>query len=249
MVGALTTGRVSLTSGPLVSAWANLICGLTGALFVACTAYLAATFLAVEATHRGQESLAEYFIRRAIVSGVGTGLLAAAAMLDLHYQVPALSERLLHGRATPFVVVSALAGLTVLALLRLRAVAFARPVAALAVTAVIWGWAAAEYPYLLPGSITVAASAAPYGTQVAELIVCTAIAVLVAPSFLLLFSLASRGLLVGQQPQPAHAPGRESSGVGGGEAAAGTPNRPPLPAAAAVVALVVLRLFRGQAQS
>jgi cytochrome d ubiquinol oxidase subunit II len=92
-------------------------------------------------------------------------------------------------------VVSVLAGLAVLVALRLDVVRPVRPLAALAVAAVAWGWAIAQYPDVLPPRLTIAAAAAPAATEVTELIVVGIIVVLVVPSFAVLFRLAQSGRL------------------------------------------------------
>jgi hypothetical protein len=94
----------------------------------------------------------------------------------------------------------------------------ARPLAALAVTAVIWGWAVGQYPYVLPPRLTIAAAAAPRATLVTELIVVASIAVLVTPSFALLFRLAAAGRLGEGQKQ--------GEGEGDDVPAAKVPSRP-----------------------
>ena len=84
--------------------------------------------------------------------------------------------------------------------------ALARPLAALAVAAVAARLGElAQYPYLLPPGLTIAASAAPTGTEATELVVVFIIAVLVAPSFVLLFRLAQGGHL--RDPEAALAGG------------------------------------------
>jgi cytochrome d ubiquinol oxidase subunit II len=83
----------------------------------------------------------------------------------------------------------------VLILLVLDKTRLTRLLAALAVTAVIWGWALAQYPLLLPPHLTIHAAAAPAAAGVTELVVVAIIVVLVGPSFALLYSLAQRGTL------------------------------------------------------
>ncbi|MGH3852278.1 MAG: hypothetical protein ACRDR6_02025 [Pseudonocardiaceae bacterium] len=116
-------------------------------------------------------------------------------MVVLARTAPTLFTQLTTGRALPLVVISALAGVVVLILLRRGVTSSARVVAAVAVTTVVWGWALAQYPCLLPPALTVRASAAPSGALITELVVTGLIAVLVGPSFILLFTLAQRGHL------------------------------------------------------
>jgi cytochrome d ubiquinol oxidase subunit II len=89
-------------------------------------------------------------------------------------------------------IVSALAGLTSLLLIWLDHFEPARYTAAVAVAAIIAGWAAAQNPVFLPG-LTVTAAAAPRDTLIAVIVVVLAGAVLLFPSLGLLFRLALRG--------------------------------------------------------
>jgi len=178
-----------------VSSWVNPASLLTGVLFVATSAYLAAVFLAVDSERAGDPGLRGYFTRRALGAGVVTGLLAAATLAVLHTTAAGEFSALTTGRALPLLVISVLAGAAVLALLVVDRTRLIRPLAVLAVTAVVWGWAVAQYPDLLPPRLTIQAAAAPAGAQAAELVVVGIIVLLVVPSFVWLFSLAQRGTL------------------------------------------------------
>jgi cytochrome bd ubiquinol oxidase subunit II len=195
VVGAVVTGRVAGTSGNPVAAWTNLTSLLTGGLFVVVGAYLAAVYLAVDSERDGDPALRTYFVRRAVAAGVAAGVLAAITMAVLRTSARPLFTELVAGRSLPLVVISVVAGSAVLAALLLDITRLIRPLAALAVAAVIWGWAIGQYPYLLPPRLTIARAAAPRATLVTELVVVAIIAVLVAPSFALLFRLAQSGKL------------------------------------------------------
>jgi cytochrome d ubiquinol oxidase subunit II len=107
-----------------------------------------------------------------------------------------VGERLT-GAALPLLLVSLVAGAANLVLLRRRAFRLTRPLAAIAVGAVVWAWAVAQSPYLLPTSLTVSEAAAT-DTTLTWLTVITVVAlVLVGSSLALLFSLRSRSLLEG----------------------------------------------------
>jgi cytochrome d ubiquinol oxidase subunit II len=168
---------------------------LTGALFVATSAYLAAVYLAVDSERGGEPGLRGYFTRRALAAGAGAGLLAGVTLAVLHTAAPRVFSALLTGRALPLVLVSVVAGVAVLILLLLDQVRLARPLAVAAVAAVVCGWAVAQYPYLLPPHLTIHGAAGPAASGAAELVVVGIIAVLVGPSFALLFALAQRGAL------------------------------------------------------
>jgi cytochrome bd ubiquinol oxidase subunit II len=63
----------------------------------------------------------------------------------------------------------------------------------------VWGWGAAQYPALLPGtSLTLTTAAAPHSILITVVVIFITAAVLVGPSFLLLFSLHGRQLLEGE---------------------------------------------------
>jgi len=94
----------------------------------------------------------------------------------------------------PALIVSALAGAATLALVWGRRFEPARYTAALAVAAIVAGWALAQSPQLLPG-LTVKQAAAPHDTQVAVVVAILAGAALLGPSLVTLFRLALGGQL------------------------------------------------------
>jgi cytochrome bd ubiquinol oxidase subunit II len=195
VIGAIVTGRAAGRRGDPVSAWVTPTALLTGALFVVFSAYLAAVYLAADSERDGQLGLRRYFTRRAVAAAAGSGGLAAVTMAVLHSSAPGIFTTLTTGRSLPLVIVSVLAGGATLGALITGRARLARPLAALAVAAVICGWAIAQYPDLIPSHASIAATAAPTGTLVSELVVVAVIAVLVIPSVVLLFRLVQRGHL------------------------------------------------------
>jgi cytochrome d ubiquinol oxidase subunit II len=172
-----------------LSSWTGATSLLIGFLFVSACGYLAAVYLIGEAARRGQPALERYFTRRAQAAGVVTGALSLATLLELRSSNLPLVNRLT-GRALPFVIVAGLSGLAVLTLLTTGHRRGVRVLAALAVAAVVWGWGVAQYPALLPGtSITLSNAGAPHATLVAIVVLFSGVALLVGPSFLLLFVL------------------------------------------------------------
>jgi cytochrome d ubiquinol oxidase subunit II len=71
--------------------------------------------------------------------------------------------------------------------------------------AVIWGWAVAQHPYLLPPSLTVSDAAAPHETLIGLLIVFGVAVLVVLPSLGLLYTLVQRNL-VEETSQPSRRP-------------------------------------------
>lgn len=201
VVGAVVTGQVHGTTGDPVGSWTNLTSLLTGGLFVVTGAYLAAVYLAVDSERDGDAVLRRYFVRRAVAAGVVSGVLAGITMAVLRTTARPLFTELTSGRALPLVVISVVAGAAVLVALLFDVTRLVRP-AALAVAAVIWGWAIGQYPHLLPPRLTIAQAAAPPATLATELVVVGIIVLLVVPSFALLFRLAQSGRLAEAKDQP-----------------------------------------------
>jgi cytochrome bd ubiquinol oxidase subunit II len=195
VVGAVAAGNVPAEgNGDAFSSWIDLLPLLTGALFVATGAYLAAIFLVADSHHGGDEEMEGYFARRALAAGLVAGALAVAGIVALHADARYAYDRLVV-EGLPLVIVSVLCGFGVLALLLMRARRGLRPLAVGAVVAVIWGWAVAQFPYLLPTSLTISESAAPGPTLDAVMIVFVAAALIVLPSLGLLYWLSQRELL------------------------------------------------------
>jgi cytochrome d ubiquinol oxidase subunit II len=208
VIGGIAASRVPASTSPAgktpyggghasLAAWTSPTSILIGLLFVGACAYLAAVYLTGEAAKRGDERLRAYFTHRAQAAGVVTGALSLAALAALHGSNPDLFHHLT-GRALALVIVAAVTGLIVLALLTTDRLRGPRPLAALGVAAVIWGWGVAQYPALLPGTVaTLTNAGAPHTTQVAIVVVFAAAVVLVGPSFGLLFALHGRQVLTG----------------------------------------------------
>ena len=201
VVGAVATGQVPVhPAGNVLAAWTSPTAILTGFLFVAACAYVSAVFLVVEARQRGHQDLVRYFSLRATAAGVVTGALAGGTFAELSVSSTYVFDRLT-GIALPLVAISIAAGIAVLGMLWLRwyhAVGL-RVTAAIAVATVVWGWGLAQYPYLFPTSLPLAAGSAPTASLVALFVVAGLAALLVAPGFALLYYLQQRGMLAADE--------------------------------------------------
>jgi cytochrome d ubiquinol oxidase subunit II len=204
-VGAIAVGRVPVgnAAGNLVTSWLSPAPVLVGALAVVFSGYLAAVFLAADLVRYGENSLSAAFRRRAIVSGVLSGGLALAGLLVMRGS----GLNLTHGAALALVCVSGVAGLATLMLCWRSLFGLARLTAALAVGAVVVGWAAAQAPRFLPG-MTVTQAAAGRSTLVALVIAVACGSAILLPALVLLFSLLLRGRL--DTPE-SHAPDEASA--------------------------------------
>jgi len=196
VVGAIASGQVPVgnAAGDPVSSWTGPAPILTGALFVATGAYLSAVFLVSDARRAGDEDLERYFGRRALAAAVAAGALAVAGLLVYRADARYIYDGLV-GDALPLVIVSALCGAGVLAMLWRGGRRGTRPLAVGAVVAVIWGWGVAQHPYLLPKSLTISQGAAGDATLDATLIVFGIAVVTVLPSLGFLYTLTQRSVL------------------------------------------------------
>ncbi len=191
-VGAIAVGRVPVgnAAGNQLTSWLSPAPVLVGALAVGFSWYLAAVFLAADSVRYGHAALAAAFRRRALLAGALSGALALAGLLVMRGSGLDLTT----GAALALVCVSGAAGLATLALCWSSRFGLARLPAALAVAAVVVGWAAAQAPRFLPG-MTVTQAAAGMSTLTALVIaLCCGLAVLL-PSLALLFALFLRGRL------------------------------------------------------
>jgi cytochrome bd ubiquinol oxidase subunit II len=187
---SIASGRIRVIDGQveagLVSAWTGPLSLFAGLFSVAICAYLAATYLIVEAAVRGDAKLERDFRTRAIGSGIVAGLLAAGGLLVVRSQAPVLWEGMTE-RGLPFVVISALAGLASLGAMATGARRAARAAAAVAVGAVLWGWGAAQWPYLVVPDVTADEAAALEDAVRIVAVGFTIGGLFLAPSLLLLF--------------------------------------------------------------
>jgi cytochrome d ubiquinol oxidase subunit II len=201
VVGAIADGNVPPEGyGDPFSSWLQPLPLLTGAMFVASGAYLAAVFLIGDAGRRGDAEMQRYFARRALLAAAVAGVAAVFGLVELHAETRYVFDRLID-QGLPLVILSVLCGLGVLAILlamtrRPGAPPWPlRPLAGGAVIAVIWGWGVAQFPYLLPTSLKISEAAAPTDTLTSVIIVFLFAGIIVLPALGLLYWLSQRELL------------------------------------------------------
>ena len=169
-VGAIATGGLAqwTVEGSFVAhfikPWLTLFGFGVGLFALALFSFLAAVYLTVEA--HGTE-LQEDFRTRALWAA-GAVFVIAFGVLALSWNgAPMVRQALMGGPwALPIHIVTGLAAVTAIAALWTRHFRFAQLAAAAQVTFILWGWAAAQYPYMLPPTMTIDASAAPSRTLV-----------------------------------------------------------------------------------
>jgi cytochrome d ubiquinol oxidase subunit II len=205
VIGGIAAGRVPVgnAKGDLVTSWLNPTAILIGALFVVFSAYLAAVYLAADAVRLGEHDLEVDFRVRALAAGVVAGGLALAGLLVVRQDSPSLWHGLASGAGLAMIAVSAAAGVLTLVLVSRERFGLARASAALAVAAIIAGWAVAQEPQILPG-LTIQQAAAGRSSLVAIVVAVAAGSVVLIPALVLLFGLFLRGRL-GPSDEPAPA--------------------------------------------
>jgi cytochrome d ubiquinol oxidase subunit II len=188
--GAIASGRIHVEGTTVVASlwgsWTGPVSIVTALLALASCAFLAASYLTVEATQRDDRVMEEVFRRRALVSGVVSGGLALLGLVVVRSDAPELWHGMLV-RAWPLAVTSALGGIAALWAVTWRRYRLARVAAALAVASVVAGWGLAQWPYMIVPDMTVREAAAPPNALRPIAIGFLIGSLLLAPSLLVLF--------------------------------------------------------------
>lgn len=194
-LGGVVAGRVPADgSGDPVSSWWNPVSVCVGALVVAMGAFLSACYLTVESSRRNVLELRQYFRIRALIAGVFALVCGLAAALTLRSDNRQMYDRFTN-RSVPLLVIGVLA-LAVTFILALRgAIRWLRVAAVVGVAALVWSWAVAQNPYLLPFTLTISAGAGASTTLGWVLIWFLVAVVVVIPLVTLLLVLDQRGEL------------------------------------------------------
>jgi cytochrome bd ubiquinol oxidase subunit II len=205
VVGAIAAGEVPVgnAEGDAWGSWTGALPLLVGALAVATGAHVAAVFLGADARRAGRQELVQAFRARALGSGVVAGALALAGLAVVSSEAPDLYDDLVAGAGLACVIASALAGVATLVLEWRERFELARYTVAVAVGAIVAGWALAQEPYLLPPGLTVEEAAAPDATLAALLIAAALGMAILVPALVWLFRLALSGRLAYEdEPRP-----------------------------------------------
>jgi cytochrome d ubiquinol oxidase subunit II len=188
--GAIASGRIRIdgdeVNADLVGVWTGPLSWVTGLLSLVMCAFLAATYLTVEAVQHGDRELEDRFRRRALGAGLMAGALAGIGLLVVRADAPILWNGMLED-GWPFVGLSAVAGVAALGATYTGRERIARVGAAVAVASVVVGWGVAQWPYLIVPDLTAAEAAAPKSSLGPIALGLAVGAALVAPSLLLLF--------------------------------------------------------------
>jgi cytochrome bd ubiquinol oxidase subunit II len=191
--GALRAPGASGSGGfvaTFVAPWLTPFGLSVGLLTLVLFAFLAAVYLTVEAR---DPALREDFRRRALVAA-GVVFLVAFGALGLSLrEVPPVGRGLTTGPgAVALHVSTGAAALAAIAALWWRRFRLARLAAAAQVTLIVWGWALAQYPYLVPPDLTIRDAAAPRITLVLILWALVAGGLVLFPSLVYLLRVFKR---------------------------------------------------------
>jgi len=168
VIGAVASGNVANAAGHIgaasfatvyVAPWLAPFPIAVGIFALALFAFLAAVYLALAAT---DDTLAEDFRRRALVMAFVVLITAAIALLLAYREAP----RVAHGVAgSVWAIVlhacTAIAAVTAIVALWRREYRLARNAAAAQVSLILWGWAFAQFPFVLPETLSIREAAAP----------------------------------------------------------------------------------------
>ena len=187
-VGAITQGRLhgggETFAATYIAPWTTAFAIAVGAFALSVFAYLAAVYLTLEAR---DVEVAEAFRSRALASGVVVGAMALAVFV-LSGNAPHVRAALSASAwAASLHVATGGCALSAFWLLWTRHYWWARAAAAAQVSLIVWGWALAQYPYLVRPDLTIAATAAPRSVLIVLLWILAAGALILLPSLWYLF--------------------------------------------------------------
>ena len=163
-IGAVAQGRVSQASTGthavevFILSWMTPFAFGVGGLTLALFAYLAAVYLTVEARN---PELGDDFRRRALGALVVATVMALLVLVLARRDAPQMHALLRERWALPLHVAAGVAAATAAWALWSRRYRVARVAAAAQVSCILWGWAVAQYPFIIPRSMTIAGAAAP----------------------------------------------------------------------------------------
>ena len=195
-IGAITEGRLVAARGGsfvanFVTPWLTPFALGVGVFALALFTLLAAAYLTVDAP---EGALREDFRMRALISAAAVFLTALGVLLLAWHSAPRVHAGLTGSIwALPLHLATGISALLAIWALWTRQYHLARFAVAAQVSFILWGWALAEYPYLVPPTLTIEHAAAPAVTLRLVLWAVAAGAALLFPSLYYLFRVFKRG--------------------------------------------------------
>lgn len=159
-LSAVASGGIRSVNGAVVvdpvQAWFSPVSLLVGVLTLAICAYLAAVYLTVETDGELQED----FRRRALGAWAAVAVLPAVLLPLVAAHSPRLWQHFTRPQSLPPMIGGAVLALLSGWAVRARRYRLARALAVAEVIVLLWGWAFAQWPYLIYPDLTVYNSAA-----------------------------------------------------------------------------------------
>ncbi len=162
-IGAVASGQAGVARGSFVETyvapWWNPFAVGVGLMALVLFAFLAATYLILEAEN---DALREDYRRRALATGILAFPVAMVVLLIAGHRAPLIHAGLVRpGWGLLWHLATGALAAGALASLWFRRYHLARAAAVLQVSLIVWGWAIAQYPWVLPPDLTIAQAAAP----------------------------------------------------------------------------------------
>jgi cytochrome d ubiquinol oxidase subunit II len=196
VVGAVASGDVAAAAGMVgsvatpfghtfVDPWFSPFPVAVGCFALALFAFLAAVYLALAAQ---DPEVQNDFRRRALAMAVGVFVCAFVALLLARSAAPRVASGVIGSTwAIALHLCTAAAALTAIGALWRHAFRVARIAAVAQVSLILWGWVVAQYPFLIPPTLTIREAAAPAVTLKLLLVGLVVGAAILVPSLRYLF--------------------------------------------------------------
>lgn len=170
----------------LGSDWLTPFTLTIGAMALSLCVTIAAIYMTVEASARGDNELAEAFRQRGLIAGALTAVFGVLGLLQAPSEAPVLWHGMLD-HAIVLIIATMLIGVGVAVALWTRRYQLAR-ILIIAETAFLLGtWGVSQLPYLIPPDVTVTGAASSQSTMLTLLVGLIIALIIVIPSFWLLF--------------------------------------------------------------
>ncbi len=189
--GMVASGDIVLDAngryqGNSLTDWMTPLAWYVAFFTVGMCAYASAVLLTGEGYRAGKEVLTERWRRRSLVVGTLVGAMAAAGLFVVRHYAAHLWGGLM-GYAAPAVWMSMAGGFLSLWAMWRRQFLLAAAGVFFAEFAVVLAWGIAQYPYLIPTSMTIADAAAPANVLIAMIVCALGGMALLTPGLVYLF--------------------------------------------------------------
>lgn len=188
---AIASGHIQIQNKSQIqtntgSYWLTPFTLTIGAMALTLCVTIAAIYLTVEATSRGETELAEAFRRRGLIAGALTAALGLLGLILSPSEAAFLWNGMLD-HAIPLVIVTVVIGLAAAAALWFKRYGWARILIVAEAALLLISWGVSQFPYLIPPDVNVENASSPQNTQVFLLVGIIIALIIVVPSLWFLF--------------------------------------------------------------